>query len=101
MKPLFLLRDGNLPSMLKKKFDNHWRPILEKMHDKVQMVVENARKKDKVSKFIESTYNLALKNVCLKYPDMAAKLSGGNAVSTMTKAVKDYNKKRKATAIST
>ena len=66
------------------------------------MVVERATKKDKVSKFIGHTYNLALKNVCLKYPSIAAKLQGSSAISTMSKAVKHYNstmnKKRKATA---
>ena len=74
MKPLYLpLRNnkGNLPATMKKKFDNQWRPILEKMHDEVQMAVGRATKKDKTSKFIGDTYILALKNVCLKYPSIA------------------------------
>ena len=97
VKPIHLLRDGNLPSAIKKRFDNAWRPILELMHTEVQSTVENKSAEKADHEFVKVTYNLALKNVCLKYPDIAVSLSGGCKVSTCSKAVKAHKaKKRKA-----
>lgn len=99
VKPLhLLLREGKLPQKLKKKFDNLWRPTLELMHNEVASTIRTTSIKDRNDAFIKSTYDHALKNVCAKYPDLAATLtSGSRAVSTCSKAFRALNtKKRKA-----
>ena len=52
--------------------------------------------------FIRATYDLALTNVCLQYPDIAGSLrGGGHKVLTCSKVVKaDKTKKCKAARIS-
>ena len=102
VKPLRLLSDGYLPNKIKKKFDNMWRPILELMHSEVEATVETTPEDKVDDAFIRATYDLALRNVCIKYPDIAVFLrGGGHKVSTCSKAVKaDKTKKRKAAWIS-
>ena len=41
VRPLHLLRHGQLPVKAKKKFDNAWRPILELMHNEVASSISN------------------------------------------------------------
>ena len=105
VKPLYLLRrehSGKLPPKLKKKFDNAWRPILELMHAEVAASIANTHENQMDSAFINATYDLALNNVCTKYPDIATKLRGNMVVSSCSKAIKASNtKKRKAAQIST
>lgn len=87
-----------MPHKLKKKFDNAWRPALELMHDEVASTIRSTSIKDRNDAFIKSTYDHALRNVCAKYPDIAATLTrSAKAVSTCSKALKALNaKKRKA-----
>ncbi len=97
MKPLHLLRYGHLPANIKKKFDNHWRPILELMHQEVDAAIRSTPVEKRNDGFIRSSYDLALKNVCHKYPDIAAALSGGRAILTCSKAIRaNITKKHKA-----
>ena len=96
-KPLHLLRYGHLSANIKKKFDNHWRPILELMHQEVDAAIRSTPVEKRNDGFIRSSYDLALKNVCHKYPGIAAALSGGRAISTCSKAIRaSITKKRKA-----
>ena len=100
VKPLHLLRYGNFPAKTKKKFDNHWRPILELMHGEVDAVITSTPVEKRNDRFIRSSYDLALKNVCHKYLDIAAALSGGRVISTCSKAIRaSATKKRKAARI--
>ena len=54
VKPLHLLRYGNLPAKTKKKFDNHWRPILELMHGEVDAVITSTPVEKRNDRFISS-----------------------------------------------
>jgi hypothetical protein len=99
--PLCLLRHhGQLPALMKKKFDNTWRPILELMD--AEVAATTTITKTLVAKidhaFISATYEHALKNICLKNPDITATLNANRqAVSTCCKALKSsLSKKQKA-----
>jgi hypothetical protein len=100
VKPLHLLRhsNANLPSALKKKFDNYWRPILELMHEEVDADIRKTPVDKIDDEFIKATYNHALKSVCLKDPDVAYALKEGRqAVSTCSKVLRACaTNKRKA-----
>ena len=100
VKPLHLLqRGGKMPHKLKKKFDNAWRPALELMHDEVESTIRSTSIKDRNDAFIKSTYDHALRNVCAKYPDIAATLTrSAKAVSTCSKALKVLNAKKSKAA---
>ncbi len=101
VRPLHLLRYGNLPAKTKKKFDNAWRPVLELMHHEVASTIASNSIKKVNDQFIRSTYEFVLRNVCLRYPDIAISLQGNRVVSTCSKAVKaSVTKKRKAAHIS-
>lgn len=100
VKPLWLLVKGNLPTKIKKKFDNAWRPVLELMHEEVKASVRGTPVDRMNDLFIRSTYDLALKNVCIKYPDIREQLVGGHAISTCSKVVRRHNaNKRKAASM--
>ena len=66
VKPLHLLRYGNLPAKTKKKIDNQWQSILELMHGEVDAVITSNPVEKNNDSFICSLYDLALKNVCHK-----------------------------------
>ena len=76
MKPLHLLCSGNLPSKLKKKFDDAWQPILEAMHSEVAALISNTSMEKIDELFIHSAYEHSFKNVCIKYPDISMQLYG-------------------------
>ena len=91
VKPLHLLRHSNaqLPSALKKKFDNYWRPILELMHEEVDADIRKTSVDKIDDAFIKATYTHALKSVCMKDPDVAHALKEGRqAVSTCSKVLR-------------
>ena len=100
VKPLHLLQYGNLPAKTTKKFDNHWQPILELTHGEVDAVITSTPVEKRNDRFIRSSYDLALKKLCHKYPDIAAALSGGRAISTCSKSIgASATRKRKAARI--
>ncbi len=96
VRPLHLLRNGYLPAKVKKKFDNYWRPVLELMHEEVAATIASKSAAQIDDQFIRASYDLALKNVCYKYPDLAADLSGRKKTSTCCRHIKEFKKKRKA-----
>ena len=104
VKPLHLLRHSNarLPSTLKKKFDNYWRPILELMHGEVDADIRQKPVERIDDAFIKATYAHALKSICLKDPDVAHVLKDGRqAVSTCSKVLRACaTKKRKVSQMS-
>ena len=95
VKPLRLLKFGHLPAKVKKKFDNAWRPILELMNNEVAATIATTCIEKMNERFIRSTYDLALRNVCLKFPDIRAALIGGRAISTCSKAVKSHTTQKR------
>ena len=97
-KPLHLLRYGHLSANIKKKFDNHWQPILELMHQEVDAAIRSTPVEKRNDGFIRSSYDLALNNVCHKYPGIAAALSGGRAILTYSKTIRASIAKKRKTA---
>ena len=74
---------------------------MELMHAEVAATIASTPVDSIDDQFIRATYDHALTNVCIKYPDIAHKLRGGNVVLTCSKAVKkDTTNKRKAALIS-
>jgi len=99
VRPLCLLRHhGKLPAFVKKKFDNAWRPILELMDAEVAATIAQTPVTKIDHAFISATYAHALKNICLRNPDIAPTLNRNRqAVSTCSKALKSISaKKRKS-----
>jgi hypothetical protein len=99
VRPLCLLRHhGKLPAFVKKKFDNAWQPILELMDAEVAAIIAQTPVTKIDHTFISATYRHALKNICLRNPDIAPTMNRNRkAVSTCSKALKSISaKKRKS-----
>jgi hypothetical protein len=98
---IIIIATNQLPSALKKKFDNYWRPILELMHEEVDADIRKTSVDKIDDAFIKATYTHALKSVCMKDPDVAHALKEGRqAVSTCSKVLRACaTNKRKASQI--
>jgi hypothetical protein len=96
VRPIRLLRyHGQLPALAKKKFDNAWRPILELM-DEVSATITCIPVEKIDHALISATYAHALRNICLKNPDIAHALNTNRqAVSTCCKALKSSSAKKR------
>ena len=90
-----MLVKGNVPSKLKKIFDNNWRPILELMHGYVREAVRDTAVEDRNNRFIRWTYEHALKKVGEEYPEFTDKMGGGLMVGTCCKMIRAENAKRR------
>ena len=86
------------PALVKKKFDNAWRPILELMDAEVAVAIAKQPVEKIDHACISATYKHSLKNICLKNPDIPSALNANKqAISTCCKALKSsLAKKRKA-----
>ena len=89
VRPICLLRyHGQLPVLVKKKFDNAWRPILELMDKEVFANITCTPVEKIDHALISATYAHALHTICLKNPDIAHALNTNRqAVSTCCKAL--------------
>ena len=100
VRPLRLLRHhaGQLPALVKKKFDKAWRPILELMDAEVAVAITKQPVEEIDHAFIKATYNHALTNISLNNPEIASALNATRLkISTCCKALKSsVAKKRKA-----
>jgi hypothetical protein len=97
VRPIHLLRyHGQLPALVKKKFDNAWRPILELMDAEVSVTITRTPVEKIDHALISATYAHALRNICLKNPDIAHALNTNRqAVSTCCKALKSSSAKKR------
>mmetsp|Transcript_16129 Transcript_16129/g.27509 ORF Transcript_16129/g.27509 Transcript_16129/m.27509 type:complete len:226 (-) Transcript_16129:39-716(-) len=101
VKPLRLLRRGQLPAKVKKTYDNAWRPVLELMESEIEGTLLTTPVSKMDAKWMSAQYTYALKHVCAKYPDIKAELVGSWKISAWSRKIKDLNaKKRKAARIS-
>jgi len=99
VRPLRLLRHhGQLPALVKKKFDNAWQLILELMDAEVAVAITKQPVEKIDHACISATYKHSLKNICLKNPDIPSALNANKqAISTCCKSLKSsLATKRKA-----
>lgn len=98
VRPLRLLKHGRLPSKVKKKYDNTWKPMLDLMEAEVFDEIVNKPVNEIDTAFLDSTFTRAMAGVCRRYPQFKEKKTW--RIATCSKAVKVSNsKKRKADAI--
>ncbi len=99
VRPLRLLKHGRLPSKVKKKYDNTWKPILDLMEAEVLDEIVNKPVNEIDTAFLYSTFTRAMTGVCRKYPQFKENKTYWR-IATCSKAVKVSNsKKRKANVI--
>mmetsp|Transcript_39347 Transcript_39347/g.82753 ORF Transcript_39347/g.82753 Transcript_39347/m.82753 type:complete len:483 (+) Transcript_39347:436-1884(+) len=72
IRPLRFVDTGNLPQPLKRKFINGWRPILLSMQGDVTQMLENTPAAAMDEKFVQDSYNTAMKALFAKAPGMFA-----------------------------
>ena len=76
LRRLRLLRHhGQLPVLVKKKFDSSWQPILELMDAEAAATIAQTPVKKIDHTFISTTYVHELKNICLSNPDITPALN--------------------------
>jgi len=98
VKPLRLLKHGNLPYKIRRSYDNNWKPIMELMEDEVKEEVRNRHVDDMDFDFFRSTYAKALEGATEKYPEFAnAKTTW--KVSTYVRKKKEADRRRKLDAM--
>ncbi len=71
LKPIRLLKHGNLPVKIRRSYDNNWKAIMELLEEEVKEEVRNRHVDDMDSDFFRGTYDKALKGATEKYPVFA------------------------------
>ena len=71
LKPIRLLKHGNLPVKIRRSYDNNWKAIMELLEDEVKEEVRNRHVDDMDFDFFRGTYDKALKGATEKYPVFA------------------------------
>lgn len=98
VKPLRLLKKGNLPKKIRRSYDNNWKPIMELMEEEVKEEVSNRHVDDMDFDFFRSTYDKALKGATEKYPEFGdAKKTW--KVSTYVRKMREADSRRKKEAM--
>ena len=91
VKPLRLLKDGNLPTTVRRSYDTNWKPIMELLEKEVEKEVRNRSVDEMDYEFFRGTYDKALKGVTEKYPVFATAKKTWR-VSTYVRKMREANK---------
>ena len=98
VKPLRLLKHGDLPVKIRRSYDNNWKPIMELLEDEVKEEVRNRHVDDMAFDFFRGTYDKALKGATEKYPVFAT-AKNTRKVSTYVRKMREVDCRRKREAM--
>jgi len=98
VKPLRLLKQGDLPVKIRRSYDNNWKPIMELLEDEVKEEVRNRHVDDMDFDFFRGTYDKALKGATEKYPVFATAKNTWK-VSTYVRKMREVDCRRKREAM--
>ena len=94
IRPLRLIDSADLPQSLKKKYKDGWRPILCSMTGDVSQILETTPITAMDEKFVQETYNVAMKALYNKAPGIFSENSDKSntwKVATWSRKVRENN----------